>query len=58
MPYQWEKFVDGQWKPISASDLPAWPRTKKSVMWALRGVELTRAVANDNVERFRMIKQK
>ena len=57
MPYRWEKYVDGQWRPIAAGELPAWPRTKKSVMWALRGVELSRTDTQNNEERFRIVKQ-
>ena len=56
MKYQWQQFVDGNWQPVNASELPDWLKKKKAVLFASRGVELTRDNRSGVAERYRMIK--
>ena len=57
MKYHWERFVDGQWRPVSAESLPDWIKKKKAVLFASRGTELTRDDRPGAEERYRMIKR-
>ena len=35
--YEWEKEVDGSWRPVDPAHLPEWVKSKKSVRYAAAG---------------------
>ncbi len=57
MKYQWERFVDGEWRPVCVQSLPDWLKKKKAVLFASRGIEMTRDDRDGGEERYRMIKR-
>jgi len=56
MPYEWEQWVDGEWRPVSSGVLPEWMKNKKAAMWAGLGREVHRADASGREQRYRLVK--